>query len=82
MFVWQISQDLGLPPRMDSAIEEFDETAPVDDSGFGTQIQLSNDIYLLVKLLLSFVTTIHANVSSVFLVYFSIVPFFFYQDFL
>ena len=67
---------------MDSAIEEFDETAPVDDSGFGTQIQLSNDIYLLVKLLLSFVTTIHANVSSVFLVYFSIVPFFFYQDFL
>ena len=67
---------------MDSAIEEFDETAPVDDSGFGTQIQLSNDIYLLVKLLLSFVTTIQANVSSVFLVYFSIVPFFFYQDFL
>ena len=67
---------------MDSAIEEFDETAPVDDSGFGTQIQLSNDICLLVKLLLSFVTTIHANVSSVFLVYFSIVPFFFYQDFL
>ena len=82
MFVWQISQDLGLPPRMDSDIEEFDETAPVDDSGFGTQIQLSNDICLLVKLLLSFVTTIIANVSSVFLVCFSIVPFFFLSGFL
>ena len=67
---------------MDSAIEEFDETAPVDDSGFGTQIQLSNDICLLVKLLLSFVTTINANVSSVFLVYFSIIPFFFYRGLL
>lgn len=69
-----------MPPRIDSDIEEFDETAPVDDSGFGTQIQLSNDICLLVKLLLSFVATINANVSSVFLVYF--VPFFFYQGFL
>ena len=69
-----------MPPRIDSDIEEFDETARVDDSGFGTQIQLSNDICLLVKLLLSFVATINANVSSVFLVYF--VPFFFYQGFL
>lgn len=69
-----------MPPRIDSDIEEFDETARVDDSGFGKQIQLSNDICLLVKLLLSFVATINANVSSVFLVYF--VPFFFYQGFL
>ena len=28
-----------MPPRIDSDIEEFDETARVDDSGFGKQIQ-------------------------------------------
>ena len=52
MFVWQISQVLGLPPRIDSDMEEFDETAPVDDSGFGTQIQLSNNVCLFVTICL------------------------------
>ena len=67
---------------MDSYIEEFDQTALVNDSGFGTQIQLSNDVCLLVKLLLSFVTTINAEVSSVFLVSFIILLFFVYLGFL